>query len=75
MHGRVTSLPSEPPRFFNRGPSSIAKLTFFGVISLAVMFIDARFQTLEKVRMAIATVVYPVQQAALLPAQAMKMRD
>ena len=70
MHGRVTSLPSEPPRFFNRGPSSIAKLTFFGVISLAVMFIDARFQTLEKVRMAIATVVYPVQQAALLPAQA-----
>ena len=34
------------------------------------MFIDARFQTLEKVRMAIATVVYPVQQAALLPAEA-----
>lgn len=70
MFDRVTSLPSEPPRFFNRGPSPIAKLTFFGVISLAVMFIDSRFQTLEKVRMAIATVVYPVQQAALLPAQA-----
>ena len=69
MHGRVTSLPSEPPRFFNRGPSPIARLTFFGVISLALMFVDSRFRTLETVRMAIATVVYPVQQAALLPAQ------
>ena len=69
MHGRVTLLPSEPPRFFNRGPSPIARLTFFGVISLALMFVDARFRTLETVRMAIATVVYPVQQAALLPGQ------
>lgn len=72
MHGRVTSLPSEPPRFFNRGPSPIARLTFFGVISLVLMFVDARFRTLETVRMAIATVVYPVQQAALVPAQAAK---
>lgn len=70
MDGRVTSLPSEPPRFFKRGPSPIARLTFFGVISLGLMFIDARFRTLETVRMAIATVVYPVQQAALVPAQA-----
>lgn len=69
MQGRVTSLPSEPPRFFKRGPSPIARLTFFGVISLALMFIDARFKTLETVRMAIATVVYPVQQAALIPGQ------
>lgn len=69
MQGRVTSLPSEPPRFFKRGPSPIARLTFFGVISLALMFIDARFKTLETVRMAIATVVYPVQQAALVPGQ------
>lgn len=72
MHGRVTSLPSEPPRFFNRGPSPIARLTFFGVISLVLMFVDARFRTLETVRMAIATVVYPVQQAALVPAHAAK---
>jgi rod shape-determining protein MreC len=69
MHGRVTSLPAEPPRFFNRGPSPIARLTFFGVISLALMFIDARFQTLESVRRAIANVVDPVQQAARIPAQ------
>lgn len=65
-------MPSEPPRFFKRGPSPIARLTFFGVISLALMFIDARFKTLETVRMAIATVVYPIQQAALVPGQAAK---
>ena len=69
MQGRGTSLPSEPPRFFNRGPSPIARLTFFGVISLAIMFVDARFKTLETVRNAIATVVYPVQYAARWPAQ------
>lgn len=69
MHGRVTSLPSEPPRFFNRGPSPIARLTFFGVISLALMFIDARFKTLESVRRVIANVVDPVQEAARIPAQ------
>jgi len=69
MQGPVTSLPSEPPRFFNRGPSPLARLTFFGVASLALMFIDARFSALEAVRKVIATVVYPAQQAALVPEQ------
>ena len=69
MYGRVTSLPSEPPRFFNRGPSPIARLTFFGVISLALMFVDARFKTLESVRRVIANAVDPVQQAARIPTQ------
>lgn len=72
MIGNVTSLPKEPPRFFNRGPSALARLTFFGVASCALMFIDARFQTLEFVRKAIATVVYPVQQMALLPGSAIE---
>jgi rod shape-determining protein MreC len=67
MIGNVTSLPKEPPRFFNRGPSALARLTFFGIASFALMFVDARFQTLEFVRKAIATVVHPVQQLALLP--------
>jgi rod shape-determining protein MreC len=70
MIGSITSLPKEPPRFFNRGPSAAARLTFFGVLSFALMFIDARFRTLETVRMAIATVVYPIQQVALMPGQA-----
>jgi rod shape-determining protein MreC len=69
MIGNITSLPKEPPRFFNRGPSAAARLTFFGVLSFALMFVDARFKTLETVRMAIATVVYPIQQVALIPGQ------
>jgi rod shape-determining protein MreC len=69
MIGNVTSLPKEPPRFFNRGPSSLARLTFFGVLSFALMFVDAKFRTLEAVRMGIATVVYPLQQLALVPSQ------
>jgi rod shape-determining protein MreC len=71
MIGNVTSLPKEPPRFFNRGPSALARLTFFGVASFALMFVDAKFKTLEAVRMAIATVVYPLQQLALGPAHAL----
>ncbi|MCC7066915.1 MAG: rod shape-determining protein MreC [Burkholderiales bacterium] len=67
MPTHSTSLPAEPPPFFKRGPSPLARLTFFGVASLTLMFIDARFRTLETVRMAIATVIYPVQQAALVP--------
>jgi rod shape-determining protein MreC len=70
MIGNVTSLPKEPPRFFRRGPSALARMTFFGVLSLALMFIDARFKTLEAVRMTIATVVYPLQQLALVPGSA-----
>ena len=70
MIGNVTSLPKEPPRFFNRGPSPLARMTFFGVLSLALMFVDARFKTLETVRMAIATVVYPLQELALVPGSA-----
>jgi rod shape-determining protein MreC len=68
--GNVTSLPKEPPRFFRRGPSALARLTFFGVASLLLMFVDARFKTLEAVRIAIATVVYPLQQLALVPGNA-----
>jgi rod shape-determining protein MreC len=75
MIGNITSLPNEPPRFFNRGPSAIARLTFFGLLSVALMFVDARFKTLEAVRMAIATVVYPVQQFALLPGRAFGLID
>ncbi|TAG05970.1 MAG: rod shape-determining protein MreC [Betaproteobacteria bacterium] len=65
----VTSLPKEPPRFFRRGPSAVARLTFFGLISIALMFIDARFRTLETIRMGIATVVHPLQQVALVPGE------
>jgi rod shape-determining protein MreC len=68
----VTSLPKEPPRFFNRGPSALARLTFFGVFSFALMFIDAKFRTLETVRSVISAIVNPLQQIALVPSQGLR---
>jgi rod shape-determining protein MreC len=72
MIGNVTSLPKEPPRFFRRGPSALARLTFFGLVSIALMFVDAKFKTLEAVRSAVSTVVNPLQQLALVPSQAFR---
>jgi rod shape-determining protein MreC len=54
-------------RFFNRGPSTVARLVFFGVISLLLLFIDARFKTFESVRVVLQVVVYPIQRITTLP--------
>ena len=35
-------LPVEPPAFFHRGPSPLARLAFFGLVSLALLFLDTR---------------------------------
>ncbi|MEN9559481.1 MAG: hypothetical protein RLZZ502_692, partial [Pseudomonadota bacterium] len=63
------AISQEQPAFFVRGPSPFARLTFFGLLALFLMFVDARYRYLEVVRKTVATLVYPVQQAALLPAQ------
>ena len=53
----------DPPPFFNRGPSPLARLAFFGVLSLALLFADTRYRYLEDVRQAVAIVLYPLQRA------------
>jgi len=60
----------EPPPFFHRGPSPLARLAFFGVISLALLFADTRFHYLEHVRYVTSIVLYPLQRAAQLPGEA-----
>jgi rod shape-determining protein MreC len=62
-------LPVEPPPFFHRGPSPLARLAFFGVISIALLFVDTRYHTLEEIRRVAATILYPVQRVALLPGE------
>src|SRR5438552_14703652 len=57
----------EPPPFFHRGPSPLARLAFFGLLSLALLFADTRYRYLESVRHAVAVVLYPVQRALQLP--------
>jgi rod shape-determining protein MreC len=56
-----------PPPLFKQGPSAIARLLFFVVLSLALLISDARFKTLEIVRGVLGAGLYPLQRAALVP--------
>jgi rod shape-determining protein MreC len=60
----------EPPAFFHRGPSPLARLAFFGLISIALLFTDTRYRYLENIRQAAGTVLYPLQRAVEMPAEA-----
>jgi len=62
-------LPVEPPPFFHHGPSPLARLAFFALVSLALLFADTRYRYLENVRHAIGAVLYPVQRALQLPGE------
>lgn len=54
-------------RFFNRGPSPVARLTFFALLSLLLLFIDARYQYLESTRRVISIIVQPLQRLTTMP--------
>ncbi|OIR16855.1 cell shape-determining protein MreC [mine drainage metagenome] len=58
-------------RFFNRGPSPAARLVFFSVLSLLLLFVDARYQYLESTRKVLAVIIYPVQRLTALPGETM----
>ena len=54
-------------QFFNRGPSPAVRLVFFAVLSLLLLFIDARYRYLESTRSALSVLVSPIQRLATLP--------
>ncbi len=60
-------LPAEPPAFFHRGPSPLARLAFFALLSVLLLFTDTRYRYLETLRQVAAVVLYPLQQAAQVP--------
>ena len=60
----------EPPAFFHRGPSPLARLTFFMLAAIALMIADHRFHALETVRLSLSVLAHPVQQLAAFPGQA-----
>ena len=64
-------IPVEPPPFFRRGPTPLARLAFFGLISIALLFLDTRYRYLENLRQVVAIVVYPLQRAARVPGEAL----
>jgi len=61
----------EPPPFFHRGPSPLARLAFFGLLSLALLFTDTRYRYLENVRQVVAVALYPLQRVVQLPGEAL----
>ncbi len=61
---------ADPPPFFHRGPSPAARLAFFGLLSIVLMFADTRFRYLEGVRQVVGVALYPVQRAVQLPGEA-----
>ena len=63
-------IPVDTPAFFNRGPSPLARLAFFGVLSLALLFADTRYRYLENVRQVVAIALHPVERALGMPGAA-----
>ncbi len=54
-------------RFFNRGPSPVVRLVFFAVLSLLLLFVDARFRYLESARSTLSVLLSPIQRLAAVP--------
>jgi len=56
-----------PPPFFKQGPSANARLLFFSLFAITLLIVDSRLNALGRLREGIATVLYPVQRALLVP--------
>lgn len=61
-----------PPAFFKRGPAPVLRLTFFALLSVALIVIDARFRYAEALRSAIALATQPLQAISSAPAAALE---
>ncbi len=61
------TLDATPPPFFRQGPSALSKLTFFSVLAVFLMVADTRLNLTQPLRVAVATVLYPVQWLTLRP--------
>jgi len=59
-----------PPPLFKQGAPARVKVTVFALVSLVLLVVDARMHVLSTVRQVAATVLYPLQMAALVPRDA-----
>jgi rod shape-determining protein MreC len=55
------------PRFFRHGPSLLARLVFFVMLSLILMAVDTRFKYGAEVRQVLSVLIYPLQKLANVP--------
>ncbi|WP_020656354.1 rod shape-determining protein MreC [Massilia niastensis] len=60
-----------PPPLFKQGAPARVKVTVFALIAIVLLVVDARMNLLATVRQVAATVLYPVQMAALMPREAL----
>ncbi len=67
--GHIDHIGHGPPPFFKRGPAPLVRLFFFVALSLFLLVADLRFRTLETTRLAVATLLWPLQKAVLLPVE------
>ena len=58
-----------PPPFFKTGPTPLARLLIFSLLSLALLVTDARFKYLETLRGIVSVIIYPLQRIANAPAE------
>jgi rod shape-determining protein MreC len=58
-----------PPPLFNQGVSARARLAYFSFLAIALIVIDSRIKALETVRLGVGVVLYPIQQALLVPSR------
>ncbi len=56
-----------PPPLFKQGASARAKMIFFSLLSVALLFADSRYHSLGVARQVVSTALYPLQMAALTP--------
>lgn len=56
-----------PPPLFKQGAPARVKVTVFALIAIVLLVVDARMGLLAGVRTVAATVLYPMQMAAMLP--------
>jgi len=68
---RPGTLDRTPPPFFRQGPTALTKLLLCTALSVLCMVADLRWQVMEPVRAAAATVLLPVQQVVAAPVQAL----
>lgn len=67
--------PQQTPAFFARGPSPLARLTFFSALSLALMATDSRLQYLANIRENLMTLLHPLQVIANVPTELYQSAD
>lgn len=56
-----------PPPFHKQGHSANARVIFFALLSIALMVVDSRMNTLAGLRQGIGNVLYPAQKTAQAP--------